>query len=156
MNREINEVLGGTNRGNLVTWVPSKPDSTSPTSDQNMKIGRLLRLDEEGISGLAESESLILVGGCKGKLMILNHQLQKLQWVQTFNVPKILSFSFRIEDENFERQEDGVNLVDFILTCDGCECFYFHSNEGSISPLIIGPGKHDKLIFNRLWIIYIN
>ena len=144
-------MLGGTNRGNLVTWVASKPNSAN--TDQAMKIGRLLRLDEEGISALAESETLILVGGCKGKLTIISHDLQKLQWVQSFTVPKILSFSFRIEDEQFERQEDGVNLVDFILTCEGGDCYYFHSNNTSISPLIEGPGEQVNFIKGTVDII---
>ena len=105
-----------------------------------MKLGRLLRLEEEGVTALAESESIIIVGGKHGTITLLDHNLQKVQWVQSFKVSKILAISLRVEDEYFAKLEHDTALGDFVLTCDDEQCFYYSSQTEEISPIIEGPG----------------
>ena len=132
-------MVGGTSRGNLVTWVSVRENCSR--LDHNMRLGRLLRLEEDGITSLGESESLIIVGGKSGSITLLDHQLHKIQWIQSFDIPKIISISLRIQDKHFEKLENDLTLSDFIITCEGAQCFYFHCQTGDITPILEGPGN---------------
>jgi hypothetical protein len=60
--------VAGTARGNLVTWVPVRED----VMDQNLRLGRLLRLEEEAITVLAETEGLLILGTVSGTLTLMD------------------------------------------------------------------------------------
>ncbi len=62
------EAVAGTARGNLVTWVPVRED----VMDQNLRLGRLLRLEEEAITVLAETEGLLILGTVSGTLTLMD------------------------------------------------------------------------------------
>jgi hypothetical protein len=51
-----------------VTWVPVRED----VMDQNLRLGRLLRLEEEAITVLAETEGLLILGTISGTLTLMD------------------------------------------------------------------------------------
>jgi hypothetical protein len=51
-----------------VTWVPVRED----VMDQNLRLGRLLRLEEEAITVLAETEGLLILGTVSGTLTLMD------------------------------------------------------------------------------------
>ena len=130
--------MGGTNRGNLVLWQPLKENQEKP--DHNMKMGRLLRLEEEGITSMVETETLIIVGIKTGVITLLNFELQKIKWTQKFDIPKIISISLNIEDEYFQPLEDDYTITDFIFGCEGEQIHYYNCQTETISTILDGPG----------------
>ena len=68
--------------------------------------------------------------------------MARLKWVQRFQLGRILSISFCVEDAAFERDADheDVVLVDFTVSSDNGHCGYVSSRAGTLTPLLAGPG----------------
>ncbi len=80
--------MAGTARGNLVTWVPVRED----VMDQNLRLGRLLRLEEEAITVLAETEGLLILGTVSGTLTLMDQAGCTRSLALVFLVLKIGNF----------------------------------------------------------------
>ncbi len=70
--------MAGTARGNLVTWVPGREGDHL---DQNLRLGRLLRLEEEAITVLAETDGLLILGTASGTITIMDQAGSFLQHI---------------------------------------------------------------------------
>lgn len=72
------EAVAGTNRGNLVTFVAHQPLEADAAYNNRMKVGRLLRLEEDSITAIAVdvSKSILVVGTIAGNISILDLDYQ--------------------------------------------------------------------------------
>ena len=135
--RNTRQVLSATTRGNLVVWLTT---ASAETPLPKWKPTRLLRLEEEGISALVERDGFVAVADNTGSVTFYNEELQKVKWVQNFSVGKILSLSYRVEDESFERKGNEIILSDFIISVEGSLCGYVNFSTGNLQTLIYGKG----------------
>ena len=87
-------MLSATTRGNLVVWLTN---GGAETPLPKWKPTRLLRLEEEGISALMERDGFVAVADANGSITFFNEEMQKVKWVQNFDVGRILSISYRVE-----------------------------------------------------------
>ena len=135
--RNTRQVLSATTRGNLVVWLTNGgPETPLP----KWKPTRLLRMEEEGISALIERDGFVAVADNNGAITFFNEELQKVKWTQNFSVGRILSISYRIEDEHFERKGNEVVLSDFVISVEGSLCGYVCFSSGNLQTLVNGKG----------------
>ena len=135
--RNSRQVLSATTRGNLVVWLMNGGGENLLSK---WKPTRLLRLEEEGISALVERDGFIAVADANGSINFFNEELQQVKWVQNFSLGRILSISYRVEDENFERKGNEIVLSDFIISVEGPVCGYVTFSTGNLQTLINGKG----------------
>ena len=135
--RNSRQVLSATTRGNLVVWLMNGGGENLLSK---WKPTRLLRLEEEGISALVERDGFIAVADANGSINFFNEEMQQVKWVQNFSLGRILSISYRVEDENFERKGNEIVLSDFIISVEGPVCGYVTFSTGNLQTLINGKG----------------
>ena len=131
--RESKQVFSGTSRGNIVVWLAN---GSSESSLPKWKPTRLLRLEEEGISSMAENDGFIAIADSQGSVTFFNEELQKLKWVQNFSVGKIYSISFHVEYDNFVKHGSDTILGDFIISHEGPCASLVSFAQGSLETII--------------------
>jgi hypothetical protein len=67
--------------------------------------------------------------------------LTHLKWSQRFQLGRILSISFCVEDAAFTRHPDHeeVILADFVVSSEGGHCGLVSGRAGTKTPLVTGP-----------------
>jgi hypothetical protein len=72
---------------------------------------------------------------------LLQVNLTRLKWTQRFQLGRILSISFCVEDAAFQRHPDHeeVVLVDFTVSSEGGQCGLVSGRAGTLTQLVAGP-----------------
>ena len=94
-------------------------NGSSEAAAPKWKPSRLLRLEEEGISAMAERDGFLAVADTNGNVTFFNEELQKLKWTQNFSTGRIMSVSFHLEYDNFAKQGSDTILGDFLVSFEG-------------------------------------
>ena len=136
--RKSKQVFSATTRGNIVVWLAN---GSSEAAAPKWKPSRLLRLEEEGISAMAERDGFLAVADTNGNVTFFNEELQKLKWTQNFSTGRIMSVSFHLEYDNFAKQGSDTILGDFLVSFEGPGCGVVSFSSGELETVTNAKGS---------------
>ena len=113
----------------------------SSESAPKWKPSRLLRLEEDGISAIAERDGFLAVADTHGSVTLFNEELQKLKWTQNFSAGRIMSVSFHVEYDNFAKQGPDTILGDFLVSFEGPGCGVVSFTSGELETVVNTKGS---------------
>ena len=116
-------------------------NGSSEAAAPKWKPSRLLRLEEEGISAMAERDGFLAVADTNGNVTFFNEELQKLKWTQNFSTGRIMSVSFHVEYDNFAKQGSDTILGDFVVSFEGPGCGVVSFSSGEIETVVNAKGS---------------